>query len=169
MEKDEIRRCLDASVAHSAVVDVREVEEAPGYLRTVTIHDDLAVTIEYQKCADYRSAEIEGGGLKYVGAYEHLDEAIHDLEEFLGSPMTSWRNYLASPYAPSVLEELDPAKNVAWFEAQVRAGTVPLPRAGSFEISGIHWEHVALFGEYRPDRLGEETEIRLRKRGLTDE
>jgi hypothetical protein len=169
MDYDEVRRYCDASLAHSITIDVREVAEAAGNLRTVTIHDDHSVTIEFQRCADYVQPDPEGGGLKYVGKYESLEAAVLDLEEYLEKAVVAWSNFTSTPYEPRVLDEPDPQANVAYFESLVRARAMRLPVRGAFEIAGIYWRHVALWGEYRRDRLGEETEISLRERGVSED
>lgn len=67
------------------------------------------------------------------------------------------------------MSELDPAANMKYLEDLVRERRVKLPTGGRFEIAGIYWRHIEIFGEYRPDRLGDGTEIELRKRGITEE
>jgi hypothetical protein len=165
----EIRRLLDVSLSHSVVVDVREIVEAPGNLRTVTIHQGNDVTIEFERCTDYLYGTGEGGGLKYIGHYEAVDELVRDLEVYLGKPVSAWSNYTESPYEPKVLDETDPAANLKYFEDLVRNRKMDLPSRGNFELAGIYWRHIELFGEFRQDRLGEETEISLRKRGILPE
>jgi hypothetical protein len=169
MNQDEITRYLDVSLVHSITIDVREVDEAPGWLRTVTIYDDYSVDIEFQKCSEYLSGEGEGGWLKYVGNYENLENCVSDLVEFLGMPMSSWLNFTLHVYAPAVVEELDSTKNIEYFESLVRDKRATLPLHGRFRLAGIYWRHIELFGEYRPDRLGEETDILLKEQGLSDE
>jgi hypothetical protein len=169
MDTEEVRRFVDVSLAHSIVVDVSEVVEAPGNLRTITIHRENRVTIEFQKCIDYVEGGIDGGGLKYVGQYTSLEEIILDLECYLGRPATEWTNRTSNPYEPKLMSEPDPAANFKHFEDRVRRKDVELPVRAIFEIAGIYWRHIDLFGEYRLDRLGEETEIALRKRGISEE
>jgi Uma2 family endonuclease len=53
MYLDEIELAMDVGLDHSIVIDVREVIEAPGNLRTVTIHQGNSVTIEFERCEDY--------------------------------------------------------------------------------------------------------------------
>ena len=57
--------------------------------------------------------------------------------------------------APAAGQVIDLAREFA-------AGEEPHP-------TGIYWRHIDLFGEYCPDRLGEETEISLRKRRVPPE
>jgi hypothetical protein len=166
MDYDELRRYLDVSLAHSVVVDVRELSEAPGYLRTITVHQDGRVTIEFPPAREYAQGDFEGGGLKYVGQYETLDELIEVLEEYLGSPVGKWRNFTAAPYEPHTLDEPDSAANIRYFEDLVRTRSVALPSRGHFTLTGIHWRHIELYGEYRADKLGEETELLLRQQGI---
>jgi hypothetical protein len=54
MHQDEITRYLDVSPAHSITIDVREVDEAPGWVRTV-IHTASSTTIEFLKGSEYLS------------------------------------------------------------------------------------------------------------------
>jgi hypothetical protein len=169
MDRDEIFRYLHASLAHSITVDVMEVSEAPGNVRTITIHNDDRVTIEFQKSQEYVEGGDESGGLKYYAPYPELEEAIQDLEEYLGRPVEEWGNFTSQRYEPMVLEEPDPAANFRYFEDLVRRKLIKLPRLGKYELAGIHWRHIALYGEYRPDKLREEAEARLRRKRNLDE
>jgi hypothetical protein len=83
--------------------------------------------------------------------------------------MNSWPTFTLHPYAPAMVEEPDPAKNIKYFESLVREERATLPLGGRFRLAGIYWRHIELFGEYRPDRLGEETDLLLKEQGLTDE
>jgi hypothetical protein len=161
MNREEVRRYLDVSLAHSIVIDVREVGEAPGYLRSITIHRDYCVTIEFQKCSEYIEGDIEGSGLKFVGEYDTLENAIGDLEEFVGQTVEKWVNYTEERYLPVIVVESEPAKNLEYFEHLVRINAIPLPERGRFQIAGIYWRHVRRYGEYRPDKLLEEQELLL--------
>lgn len=169
MDANEVRRYLDVSLGHAIVVDVQEVVDAPGNLRTITIHRGNGVTIEFQSCADYVQGNDEGGGLKYVGEYGTLDELILDLEAYLGKAVTDWSNYTLNPYEPKMVDDAEPAATLKHFEDLVRRRLTALPAHGGFELAGIYWRHIDLFGEYRPDLLGEETKIALRKRGVPEE
>ncbi len=167
IEAHRVARYPDVSLAHSVVVDVLEVAEAPGNLRTITIHDGLDVTIEFETCTAYLESDIEGGGLKYVGHYDTIDDAIADLEDYLGTPVQEWINFTENPYEPTISSEPDPAKNLRYFEDLVRQRRMILPKRGGFELAGIYWRHIELFGEYRKDKLKEEWEHHLRKRGIS--
>jgi hypothetical protein len=61
MDLAEIERYLNVSIAHSITVDVCEIAELPGYLRTVMIHPDCRVTIELLPGAAYAKRDGEGG------------------------------------------------------------------------------------------------------------
>lgn len=166
MDRDEVRRYLDVSLVHSIVIDVQEVPEAPGTLRSIMIHEDQDVTIEYQTCAEYVTGDSEGGGLKYIGHYDAMDELVEDIEEYLGKPIEQWHNFTATPFEPEILSEPNPEQNLRYFEDLVRDRRLSLPRRGEFEVAGIHWRHIELFGEYRPDKLMEEMEHHLKKHGI---
>ena len=132
-----IERLLDVSLVHAVVVDVREVAEAPGNLRIVTIHNDGDVTIGFETCADYVGGTDEGAGLRYVGHYESFDNLVRDLEVYLNSPVSAWGNYTATPYEPKNVEEPDPAANLKYFEELVRHRIMKLPVGGEFELTGM--------------------------------
>jgi hypothetical protein len=166
MDQDEVQRYLDTSIAHSVTIDVREIAEAPGHLRTITIHAGIQVTIEFQKCSEYIEGDWEGGGLKYVGQYDALEEAVRDLEGYLATPIGKWRNYTRERYEPLMVTEADSTENLAYFENQVRQRSIPLPEHGGFVLAGIHWRHIQRYGEYRPDKLLEEQDLMLREQGI---
>jgi hypothetical protein len=166
MDYDEIRRYLDVSLAHSISIDVRDVLEAPGNVRTVTIHRDARVTIEFQKSTEYSGGDYEGSGLKYVGKYDSVDDAVRGLEKYLARPMHEWRNYTRDRYDPVVKHESPPAENLAYFEGLVRERKMPLPEGGNFQLAGIYWRHIQRYGEYRQDKLIEEQDLTLTEHGF---
>ncbi|MDQ3031640.1 MAG: hypothetical protein M3Y87_04425 [Myxococcota bacterium] len=128
------------------------------------------MTIEYPSAAEYISGDFEGDGLRFIGKYGNRDDAIRDVEEFLGRDIRGWRNYDEQPHTPTaVIETPFSDDSVAYFERLVRQRSVTLPRSAEFSVGGIYWEHIALWGEFREDRLGEETELRLRARGIVDD
>jgi len=120
--------------------------------------------MEFQPTLEYVSGDFEGGGLKYVAAYDHLEAAVADLEDFLGKPVNEWKNFTANPYEPRVVEAPNPAGNQEFFEDRVRTRDIALPKRGRYDLAGIHWRHIELYGEYRPDKLGEETELAIQRR-----
>jgi hypothetical protein len=58
MEHSEIRHAM--AVGHPVVIDVRELQGAPGHLRTVTIYSEKSVEVEYQRCVDFMSGAAKG-------------------------------------------------------------------------------------------------------------
>jgi hypothetical protein len=163
MTKEELERGLSVGRAHSVVVDVREVQEAPGNVRTVTVHRGNRVTIEYDKTRAYIEGNYEGGGLKYVAQYVDLDDVVTDLEEYLGAKIPQWINYTESRFLPGVADDPDPVKSLGYFEDLVRQESVALPRRAKYEIAGVYWRHIAKYGQYREDKLLEEQEEQLRQ------
>lgn len=161
MNFEDIRRTINVGLHHSIEVDAREVAEAPGTLKTVTIHRPSSASIEFERCEDYARGEGEGAGLKYVAQYSTLEDLVRDLEEYLESPMESWRNYSLQPLVPECLQEPDYDSNMKFFESLVRDKKMHLPPGASYELAGIYWRHIDMYGEYRPDKLGEETDIAL--------
>jgi len=161
MQRADIERYLHARLGHSVIVDVREVEDAPGNVRTVTIHRDYKVTIEYETSKSYAEGESEGGGLKYIGQYLSLDDLIVDLEEYLEAKMQQWRNFTSEPLSPASLDDPDSVKSQQYFEDLVRRRAVPLPRGVSYKLAGVYWRHISKYGEYRQDKLLEEQEDEL--------
>jgi hypothetical protein len=163
MDREQIERYLNGGRGHSVVVDARDVEGAPGNVRTVTIHRGNRVTIEYDKASAYVAGDCENGGLKYVAEYPDLDELLADLEAFLGAKVQRWGNFTKSPLAPTVLDDPEPEKSLRYFEDLVRRRGVPLPTRGNYELAGVYWRHIAKYGEYREDKLLEEQDEELRR------
>lgn len=164
MDKEELVRYLDASIAHSIVVDVRELDSVPGILRMVTIHRDLSVSIEYMPSSVYLEGSPEGGVLKYMGTFESVDEAVNTLEVFLETPLDGWKNYTAEPYSPSIEPPVENA--TAILEELVRRKSIKLPAKGDFDYSSVYWRLIGKFGEYRPDKVLEEQGAWYREHGF---
>jgi hypothetical protein len=99
MDRAEIERYLAAALGHSIMIDVRELPEFPGLVRTVLVHEDFHVTIEFPTARGYVDFDDEPTcSPKYLSAYRNLDDLIADLEPFLGVPSLSGRT---SPGCPT--------------------------------------------------------------------
>lgn len=162
MDLDELRRYLDVSLWHSVVVDVRELPEAPGFLRTVTVRQGYRVTIVYEKCSEYIDGTGEGW-IKYIGKYNALEVLVEDLAQYIGKPIAEWQNYTRDPYEPKVLDEPDHAANMNYFEDMVRSRRMALPPRGDFKHAYVEWRHIERYGEFRQDKLAEEQDLWLRE------
>ena len=152
MQRSDIERYLLAARGHSIIVDARELAAVPGVVRTITIHRENRVTIEFDRSLTYFDGDGEGWGPKYLAAYADLEDLIADLEDFLGQKLEAWRNYTAEPFIPSTLVEPG-LSGQQYFEDLVRRDAVELPRKGGFEHTDIYWRRVAKRGE---SRRGEE-------------
>ncbi len=157
MNQLDLQKELDVSRYHSVIIDVRECEQAPGNVRTVTIHQDYSVTIEFDTCEAYLSDSMEGG-LRYIGDYSSLSELISDIESYLSLPIGEWINYSRQKYIPRVVAEVDPDLNENWFKKQVYENLIELPKIGGFQVANIYWKHIKKWGEYMPEMLGKEDE-----------
>lgn len=157
MTRKEIEAYLDVCGGYFAVVDVREVAEAPGTVRTVTVWKEGAVRIEYLGARAYVSGSDEGGvGLTYKAAYRSLGDALDALCVYLGAEVEAWANYRQTPLVPRVLDDVNPEKTRLYFEGLVRDGRVALPAGARFVLTDVYWRHIAKFGRYRKDKLLEE-------------
>jgi hypothetical protein len=166
MDRSEIERYVDVSIAHSITIDVCDWKPAPGYVRTITVYRNNRVMIEFQKAHEYVTRDWEGAGLRYVGQYADLDSLVCDLQHFLARSLAEWKNYTAAPYTPKVLNEPDPEANNSYFENAVRRDTICLPGGGSFEVAGAYWRQIRDYGIFRPEKLAEDTDELLRRRGI---
>lgn len=166
MTVDDLRQRLFVDLADMVVVDIQPVEGAPGSIRVVTVRRNLAVSIEYEPAKHYSHDEMEGPELKYTGSYPSIELLVADLEAFFERPISEWRDHARETYATTMLEQPDWEANRRYFEDLVRRHAIRLPEHGEFEIASIYYQHIDIWGEYRPDRLGEEMEIRWRRKGL---
>jgi hypothetical protein len=55
MQRSDIERYLLTARGHSIVVDARELAAVPGVVRTITIHRENRVTIEFDRSLAYGS------------------------------------------------------------------------------------------------------------------
>jgi hypothetical protein len=156
MDRSELKQYLDVAAGHSVVVDVREVPGLPGIVRTITVHRDQSVTIEYDRARAYVEGEIEGYGPKLIAKYDALDALVEDLAGFLSMPIEQWRNYSKERFEPAVLDDPDPAQTMTAFEDMVRTRSIPLPEKGRYEFASPYWRHILKYGQYRPDMVFEE-------------
>lgn len=136
MERHELGNRVD--------VAVKEMHELPGFVWKVTCYPgglrlDYSVSIEYELAKLYVERDPEGAHLRMVANYSSQEEMIADLEEFLGEPLQNWTNYTRSPLKPSVLEDPDPERSLAYLDNLVASGSVPLPRSGQYEIASMYF------------------------------
>ncbi len=155
MNEDQLRAIILSRLGHSVTVDARELAEAPGWLRTVTILAPRDVCIEYMPVEAYLRHDDEAG-LRYSAQYPSLGELIADIEAYLGRPVADWGEVAPDTLRPSREGEPDPEANMRYLERAVRERALPLPGGAAYRQGSIYWRHVELYGEYRPDMLGVE-------------
>lgn len=112
MTEDQLRAVLLSRLGHSVTVDARELAEAPGWLRTVTILAPRDVCIEYMPVEAYLRRDDEAG-LRYGARYPSLVELITDVEAYLGRPLADWDEVTPEALRPSHEVEPEPDANMA--------------------------------------------------------
>ena len=155
MNRTEIERQLYSG---SVVIDIQEIEDAPGFIRVITIHsipDGFRVSLEYDWIKNYLEKNSEGGILVYKGSYENLDATILSLEKFLNRSISEWTNFSSRSWVPKLNFYLDYKRSKSFFERQVVANNIPLPLMGVYELKSEHFKHLVLYGEFRQDKVYE--------------
>ena len=159
MDRGEIDQYLSVSLGNSVMVHVAPVAGFEGLLRTVLLHADNTVTVEFINCSVFRDDPSEQGPLKYIGRYPPLDEALADLQVYLGAPMTEWRNYSRIAYDFKDCIEPDFEAQLKKLEEAVLAGTLHAPSKGHWQVADHYWKHIKSFGKFRPEMMGTESEF----------
>lgn len=131
MEKQDLERYLLTSRGKSVCVDVEELPEFPGHVRTVTVLQGPSVHIEFN------SLQYDEGGPCFVGDFSSLEALIESLEDYLRRPLSDWR-----PCWREEAREPEPGQSKEGGKRLVEAisaGRVPLPRVGRFVLKEGYW------------------------------
>ena len=132
MTLDELERCLSLGLDHACVVDVQLVPEAPGYVRTVSVHAGRRVNIEFDVWG------MDEGGLYYWASFESLGAVVACLEPYLGRPLAKWRCLGPETY-PERRPETGTEQGHRRFEELLGRGGPPLPAHGEFRTQSTYW------------------------------
>ena len=147
MDREELDRYLAAAMGHSIMVSVTEPPDLPGFVRTVLVHQDLHVTIEWDVAHLYVDGNPEGPfGPKATGRHATIEDLIATLEAYLDQPFSAWRNFTRDPLVPTSTADWEPSHT--HLEELVRTDRLPLPPSYTLDT---HWRHIKQYGRYRPD------------------
>ena len=128
MTLDELRAGLDLSPAHAVVVDCRSAPRHPGFVRTVTLYEDLRVSVEFDVHG------FDEGGVNCWAAYDSLDAVVSALQEYLMQPLAAWpRPSESLPYpsrSPSFANDVQAGSDA--LQSDLAAQRLDLPLKGAF-------------------------------------
>src|SRR5262249_49578016 len=101
MTRDEVFRYVSVGRSKSVHVDIRLMDEYPGYVRSVIFHDGNRVSVEFELYG------FDEGGAYFWAEYPSLDAAIDSVEEFLGVLIEGWQNHNKTGNYPDKPPDLD--------------------------------------------------------------
>jgi hypothetical protein len=122
MTRDEVYRYVSVGRSKSVHVDIRLMDEYPGYVRSVIFHDGNRVSVEFEQYG------IDESGAYFWAEYPSLDAAIDDAEEFLDAPIEAWQNYNKTGNYPDEPSDLDSLDGHDKLREAIRNNHVRLPR-----------------------------------------
>jgi hypothetical protein len=129
---EELVRSLSVGLTHSCCVDIRHVPEAPGYVRTTTLHDGNRVNIEFDVWGMHE------GGLYFWAKFETLDQIVSCIEDYLETPISDWRAVGPDDYPTRPLETGTPESHRR-FRELLESGGPAMPACGDFRTQSTHW------------------------------
>jgi hypothetical protein len=120
---------LSVGARHAVCVDVRSVEDSPGYVRTTTLGQGNLVLIEFDVWG------MDEGGLYYRADFASLEQAVECVEAYVGSPLREWSH----PAYPSRPPEVGTPRSHEQFRELLARGGPALPACGAFRTSSDYW------------------------------
>jgi len=134
MTLEELARFLSVGRTHSCCVDIRGVLEAPGYVRTTTLHDGNRVNIEFDDWG------MDEGGLYFWAKFETLDKMVRCVEEYLERPLLDWSNLsFSSEDYPARPPETGTPESRRQFLELLENGGPTMPACGDFQTQSTYW------------------------------
>lgn len=153
MKLEELKR-------HEVHVDVRPVDGADGELRVVTVLSQKRVLIQYITVHEYLKGHWEPG-LVYKGDFGDWESLVSSLEQFLGRPISEWRNFSKEPFAIHDVDSGDPAANLDFFIRKVHGRQLQVPDGVPFTLTSIYWQQIEKHGCWDETRAIREQEESL--------
>lgn len=129
MTFDDLLRELAVSSEHAVCIDVRNLNDAPGYVRTTTLHAGNQVTIEFDVWG------LDEGGLYFRAAFATLEAAVKCVEVYVGRPLGEWGQ---AEYPPRPAET-GTAESHRQFRELLALGGPALPAGGEFRTHSDYW------------------------------
>ncbi len=130
MDIEDLRRILELSRDRKCCLDVRPVDGAPAYVRTVSIHKGPRVNIEFDVWG------MDEGGLYYWATFESLAAAVDCVADYIQRPISEWD---ASPDYPEQPSTTEVQQSQAAFKQLLIEGSLEMPRFGLFETKSDYW------------------------------
>ena len=127
MTPEDVARALAVGPSHSYVVEIHGLVEAPGYVRTTSLHEGN------RACVAFEPWGMDEGGLYFWASFPSVDAMVICIESFLNSPITRWPALAEYPERPMASAE---AAIAGPFIDLLRLGRLPIPHCGGFEARG---------------------------------
>ncbi len=139
MRRAELARALARG---SVIIDRVTVVGCPGHVRTVTLHPDHRVNIEFEVWG------VDEGGLYFWARFPDREAAVAHLQGYLGRALGDWRPGECL-YPPRPTVDSDEAHRL--FTQALREQRVPLPDPTLFGLSNGDWwrQHLPFPSRYR--------------------
>jgi len=136
MNLNEIVSYLISGSSRSVCIDRRLMPEFPGYVRSITIHSQTRVVIEFEL------HNTDEGGAYFWGEFSDLSHAVRSLEEYLGSPISEWTNHTKTGTYPDLPGSVDIALGHEALASAISLSSLALPKDGNFTLqSDTYWSH----------------------------
>jgi len=132
MTSEELERALSVGSTHSCCVDIRNLPEAPGYVRTTTLHDGNRLNIEFDVWG------MDEGGLYFWAGFDMLEQMVCCVEDYLERPIADWQQLGPEDYPPRPAETGTPESHQQ-FRTLLESGGPSLPDRGDFHTKDSYW------------------------------
>lgn len=129
MTFDDLLRELSVGSEHAVCIDVRNLSDAPGYVRTTTLHEGSQVAIEFDVWG------LDEGGLYFRADFATLEAAVKCVEDYIGRQLGEWGQ---SEY-PARPAETGTAESHHQFRELLACGGPALPASGEFRAHSDYW------------------------------
>jgi hypothetical protein len=127
MAPEDLARILSIGRWHSCAVDIRNLSEASGFVRTTTLHQGNRV------CIAFDTWGMDEGGLYFWATFPTQDAMVACIESFLSLPIAQWPSNTEYPERHPAVDETGGTDR---FIEILRSGRLPLPVCGAFEANG---------------------------------
>ncbi|MCT4597247.1 MAG: hypothetical protein N4A50_05140 [Vallitalea sp.] len=138
MTKNEIINYIKVGRAKSVCVDIRLVDNYPGYVREIVIMEESILKIEFN------IYDFDEGGLVIEIIYDDFDKMICKIEEYIGLYIEDWKNVNKTGWYPELKEKVDFKQSGLILKQDLVTKNLLLPLGGvQYEIRCGYWRDLA--------------------------
>lgn len=134
MTKNEIINYIKVGKTKSVCVDIRLVDNYPGFVIEIVIMEGLIIKIEFNVY------DFDEGGVVIKISYDNFDNMLNAIEEYTGFNIEDWENINKTGWYPDLEGNADFKQSGLMLKQDLISKNLSLPLGGvKYEVLGGYW------------------------------